>query len=104
MGSDNAHRCAQNSENCSALTFLERYHEDGDELLNYIVRVTGDEPWVSFMSDETKEQTKQWMHTHSPNWPKRFKQTLSACMKAYDDCFLGQERSADVELCNKGQQ
>jgi hypothetical protein len=24
---------------------------------------------------ETKEQTKQWMHTHSPNKSKKFKQT-----------------------------
>jgi hypothetical protein len=24
-----------------------------------------------------KEQSKQWMHTHSPNKPKKFKQTLS---------------------------
>jgi hypothetical protein len=27
---------------------------------------------------ETKEQSKQWMHTHSPNKPKKFKQMLSA--------------------------
>jgi acyl-CoA thioesterase len=27
---------------------------------------------------EPKEQSKQWMHTHSPNKPKEFKQTLSA--------------------------
>jgi hypothetical protein len=26
---------------------------------------------------ETKEQSKQWMHTHSPNKPRKFKQTLS---------------------------
>jgi histone-lysine N-methyltransferase SETMAR len=26
---------------------------------------------------ETKEQSKQWMHTHSPKKPKEFKQTLS---------------------------
>jgi hypothetical protein len=31
----------------SALTFLERYHKDGDEFLNHILRVTGDETWVS---------------------------------------------------------
>jgi hypothetical protein len=24
---------------------------------------------------ETKEQPKQWIHTHSPNKPKHFKQT-----------------------------
>jgi hypothetical protein len=27
---------------------------------------------------ETKKQSKQWMHTHSPNKPKKFKRTLSA--------------------------
>jgi hypothetical protein len=59
----------------SALTFLERHHKNGDEFLNHIVRVAGDETWVLFVRVETKEQSKQWMHTHSPNKPKRFKQT-----------------------------
>jgi hypothetical protein len=27
---------------------------------------------------ETKEQSKQWMHTHSPDKPKTFKQKLSS--------------------------
>jgi hypothetical protein len=26
---------------------------------------------------ETKEQSKQWIHTHSPNKPKKSKRTLS---------------------------
>jgi hypothetical protein len=43
---------------------------------------------------ETKEQSKQKMHTHSPNKPKKFKQTLSAYQKADGYCFLGQERSS----------
>jgi hypothetical protein len=30
--------------------FLERYHKDGDELRNHIVRVTGDETRVSFVN------------------------------------------------------
>jgi hypothetical protein len=51
---------------CLALTVLERYDEDGDEFLNHIIRVTRNETWVSFLNDETKEQSKQWMHTHSP--------------------------------------
>jgi hypothetical protein len=38
-----------------ALTFLEQNHNDGDEFLNHIVRVTGDETWVSCVSVETKE-------------------------------------------------
>jgi hypothetical protein len=38
-----------------ALTFLEQYHKD-DEFLNHIVRVTGDETWVSFVHVEIKVQ------------------------------------------------
>jgi len=58
----------------SALTFLQRYWEEGDEFLDRIV--TGDETWAQFMNAETKEQFKQWMHMHAPNKPKKFKQTL----------------------------
>jgi hypothetical protein len=47
------------------------------------------------VNGETKEQSKQWMHTHSPNKPKRFKQPLSVHQKADCNCFLGQEKSAD---------
>jgi hypothetical protein len=32
---------------------------------------------VSFVTVETKEQSKQWMHTYSSNTPKTFEQTLS---------------------------
>jgi hypothetical protein len=60
------------------LAFLERYSEDGDEVLNHIMRVTGDKTWVSCVNVETKEQSKQWTHVHSPNKPKMLKQT-SAC-------------------------
>jgi hypothetical protein len=73
MGSENLHGCAQNAENGFGFGFLERYHKDGGEFLNHIVRVTGDETWLSFMNVGTKEQSKQWMHTHSPNKPKKFK-------------------------------
>jgi hypothetical protein len=41
----------------------EQYHKDGNELLYLIIR--GDETWVTFVNVETKEQSKQWMHTHS---------------------------------------
>jgi hypothetical protein len=59
----------------SASTFLQRYWEQRDEFLDRIV--TGDETWVQFMNIETtKEQSKQWMHTHSHK-PKKFTRTLS---------------------------
>jgi macrodomain Ter protein organizer (MatP/YcbG family) len=97
MGPENAHGCARNAENGLGFVFLERYHEDGDEFLNHIVRVTGDATGVSCLNIETKEQSaaKEWMHVHSANKPKKLKQTLSACQKADGNCFLGQERSAD---------
>jgi hypothetical protein len=43
---------------------------------------------------ETKKQSKQRMHTHSPDKPEKFKRTLSACQKADGNCVLGQEMSA----------
>ena len=55
----------------SALTFIQRFWEEGGEFLDRIV--TGDETWVQFVNAETKEQSKQWTHTYSPNKPKKFK-------------------------------
>jgi hypothetical protein len=59
MDSENVHGCAQNAENGFGFHFLEQYHKDGDEFINHIVRVTGDETWVSFVNVQTKEQSKQ---------------------------------------------
>jgi hypothetical protein len=51
MGSEKADGRAQNAENGLGFDFfLERYHKDGDEFLNHIVRVTGDDTWVSFVN------------------------------------------------------
>jgi hypothetical protein len=64
----------------SELTFtvLERYHEDSDGFLNHIIRVTDEESCYI----ETKQQSKQRMHTHSPSKPKKCNQTLSTSQKA----------------------
>jgi hypothetical protein len=78
MDSENAHGWVQNAENNFSFDFLEWYHKGGTEFLNHIVPATGDEAWVSFVNAETKEQSKKWMHTHSQNQPKNFKQTFSA--------------------------
>jgi histone-lysine N-methyltransferase SETMAR len=64
------------------LIFLKRHHKDGDEYLSHIFRVRSDESWVSFVNVETKEQSKQRMHIHSPTKPKRFKQTSAKKMIA----------------------
>ena len=48
----------------SALKFLTRYAQEGDEFLDSIV--TGDETWVFHHTSESKQQSLQWRHTHSP--------------------------------------
>jgi hypothetical protein len=57
----------------AALTFLERYHRDGDKFLD-----TGDETWISHFTHEGKRQSLEWHHPRSPSKPRKFKQTLSA--------------------------
>jgi hypothetical protein len=97
MGSENSQGCAHSAKIEFGFDFLERYHKDGNEFRNLLVRVIGDETWVSFLNVKTKEHSKQWMHTHSPNNANKSKQTLFACKKADGNCFLRQERSVDVE-------
>jgi len=46
-----------------ALTFLMRYHKEGDGMLSHIV--TGDETWVSHITPESKQQSLHWKHTGS---------------------------------------
>ncbi|KAJ4441063.1 hypothetical protein ANN_10913 [Periplaneta americana] len=57
----------------SALSFLTRYSERGDELYR-----DSDETWVSHMTPESKQQSMEWKHTASPR-KKKFKQTMSTC-------------------------
>jgi hypothetical protein len=54
----------------SALKFLMRYALEGDEFLDSIV--TGDETWVFQHTLESKQQSLDWRHTHSPR-TKKFK-------------------------------
>jgi hypothetical protein len=73
----------------AALTFLERYHRDGDKFLDHIV--TGDEAWVSHFTRESKRQSLEWHHPRSPSKPRKFKQTLST-QKIMATVCLGPER------------
>jgi hypothetical protein len=50
---------------------------------------------------ETKEQSKQWMHIHSPNKPKMFEQ-MSACGKMMTTVFWDRKRELMVELMQQG--
>jgi hypothetical protein len=65
--------------------FLEKYHKDGLEFLSHIG--TSDETWVSFVNVETKEQSKQWMHTHSPNKPKSLNKHCQSARKLMETVF-----------------
>jgi hypothetical protein len=51
---------------------LEGYHEDGDEFLNQVVWVTGNETGVSFVNIETIKQSKIWMHRHIHQMSQRY--------------------------------
>jgi hypothetical protein len=42
------------------------FYTADDEFLNYTVEAAGDGTWVSSVNVETKEHSKQWMHTDSP--------------------------------------
>jgi hypothetical protein len=99
MGSENALVCPQNADNGFGFDFLERCHKDGDEFLNHIV--TDDEILFSFVNAETKEESKQWTHTHSPNKSKKFKQTLST-RKLMTTVFWDREGALMVEFMQQG--
>ena len=58
----------------SALNFLTRYSEEGDNFLRHVV--TGDETWVLYATPELKQQSMEWRHTSLPTKTK-FKQTTS---------------------------
>ena len=51
-----------------ALTFLMRYHKEGDGMLSHIV--TGDETWVSHITPESKQHSLNWKPTGSPKRKK----------------------------------
>lgn len=83
----------------SALNFLTRYNDEADIFLKSIV--TGDETWVLYDNPETKEQSKQWMHTHSPSKPKKFKQTLTK-RKTMATVFWDQKGVLLVDFMEQG--
>jgi chorismate-pyruvate lyase len=82
------------------LEFLEQYHKDSDELLNHIIR--GDEIWVSFVNVETKEQSKQWMHTHSLNKPKNLNKLCLPKRKLMATVFWDRKGVLVVEFMQQG--
>jgi hypothetical protein len=56
--------------------------------------------WVSFVNVETKEQSKQWIHTHSPNKPKKFQETSARKLMAA--VFWDKKGELMVEFMQQG--
>jgi hypothetical protein len=53
-----------------------------------------------FVNDENKEQSKQWMHTHSPDKSKKFKQMSARKLMA--TVFWGRRKVLMMELMQQG--
>ena len=75
--------CALGAQNVNGRSQIEmdgfgaevtRYAQEGDEFLDSIV--TGDETWGFHHTPESKQQSLQWRHTHSPR-TKKFKTSVS---------------------------
>lgn len=64
---------SQRKNICSDL--LQKFEAEGEAFLSRIV--TGDETWVHHFEPETKRQSMEWRHSHSPQ-KKKFKSTASA--------------------------
>jgi hypothetical protein len=70
--------------------------------LSRILRVTGDETWVSFFKVETKEQSKQRMHTHSLNRPKKLKVRCVPARKLMVAVFWDRKGMLVMEFMQQG--
>jgi len=55
---------------------LQRYRHEGDDFLLHIV--TGDESWFHHFEPETKRQSMEWHHLHSPS-KKKGKDSAISC-------------------------
>ena len=73
----------------SALKFVTRYAQEGDEFLDSVV--TGDERSGFHHTPESKQQSLQWHHTHSPR-TKKFKTSISVKKKTWRP-FSGTEKA-----------
>jgi hypothetical protein len=71
----------------SALTFLQRYNNEGEKLLDHFV--TGGETWISYSNGEAKKQSMVQMHSGSPKH-RKFKQTF--CVRKLMATVLGKEK------------
>ena len=78
---------------------LQRYRHEGDDFLLRIV--TGDESWFHHFEPETKRQSMEWRHLHSP--PKKKAKTVPSAAKVMGTVFWDAEGLILAEFLEPGQ-
>lgn len=78
---------------------LQRYRKEGDEFLLRIV--TGDESWFHHFEPETKRQSMEWHHLHSPS--KKKAKTVPSAAKVMGTVFWDAEGLILAEFLERGQ-
>jgi hypothetical protein len=85
----------------SALTPLEPYYKAGNDFLNHIVQVTGDEVWVSFVNAEPKSSQSSGCISIRRTGRKSSNKRLPARM-LMATAFWGRKRVLMVEFMQQG--
>jgi len=78
---------------------LQRYRHEGDDFLLRIV--TGDESWFHHFEPETKRQSMEWHHLHSPS--KKKAKTVPSAAKVMGTVFWDAEGLILAEFLERGQ-
>jgi len=78
---------------------LQRYRHEGDDFLHRIV--TGDESWFHHFEPETKQQSMEWRHLHSPS--KKKANTVPSAAKVMGTVFWDAEGLILAEFLEPGQ-
>jgi len=78
---------------------LQRYQHEGDDFLHHIV--TGDESWFHHFEPETKRQSMEWYHMHSPS--KKKAKTVPSAVKVMGIVFWDAEGLILAEFLEPGQ-
>ncbi|XKL66254.1 hypothetical protein PGB90_009674 [Kerria lacca] len=82
----------------AALTFLQRYEQEGQTFLEKIITV--DETWVHHHTPETKRSSMEWKHKDSPRTKKA--KTIISARKVMLTVFFDHEGVVYSEFAPKG--
>ena len=76
MGATNVYFEAKKHWVTVSQELLEQYEAEGNAFLDQII--TGDETWCHYYKLESKQQSMEWHHSHSPHQTKKFRLQCSA--------------------------